>query len=125
MVVQPVGPTVVPQIVTPQLPLPKLPAVEIPKFSGDYKSWNAFWDIYSALIHDRVDIPDVVKFTSLRSYLTGRAFKTIEGLTVTGDNYYVAVKLLKGQFQQIDQLLTHLIRELKELPVPRHSHVIC
>ena len=91
---------------TRSLPTPKLSHIEIPKFDGDVAKWSAFWDIFDSLIHSCSDLKDVVKFTTLRSHLTGRAFKTIEGIPVTHVNYNSAVDLLKGQFCKSDKLIT-------------------
>ncbi|XP_068229550.1 uncharacterized protein [Palaemon carinicauda] len=110
-----------PTVVT-TLPTPKLPAIKIPSFDGKLENWSSFWDIFDSLVHSRTDLTDVVKFATLRNYLTDRAFRSIEGLAVTNSNYAIAIKTLKDCFHNTDKLLSRLIRELNDLPVPRHSH---
>lgn len=53
---------------------------------------------------------DVVKISSFRSYMTDPACNTIQGLTVTGNNY--SIELLKSQFKQDDLLGTKSIQEI-------------
>ena len=103
-------------------PMPKLAPIEIPKFDGDIAKFTAFWDIFNSLIHSRTDLEDVIKFTTLRSHLTGRAFKTVEGIAVTDANYKSVVALLKKQFGKEDRLITQLTLKLQNLSVVSHSY---
>ena len=70
----------------------KLPRIELPKFNGDVLKLQNFWDQFEAAVHDNDDLPNVQKFTYLRSVLTGNALQTIEGFEVTGANYQPAVE---------------------------------
>ena len=76
----------------------KLPRIELPKFSGDVLKFQNFWDQFEAAVHDNDDLPNVQKFTYLRSVLTGNALQTIEGFEVTGANYQPAVECLKHRY---------------------------
>ena len=109
-------------VVHSSLPAPKLPALKIPVFDGNLANWSSFWDIYDSLIHSRTDLADVVKFATLRNYLSDRAFKSIEGLAVTNANYSVAIQTIKDCFHKSDKLLSKLLRDFDDLPVPRHTH---
>ena len=115
-------PTPVPTSEIQSLPKPKLAAIEIPKFDGDVAKWTAFWDIFNSLVHRRTDLENVIKFTTLRSHLTGRAFKTVEGISVTHANYESAVELLKKQFGKTDKLVTQLTRDLQNLSIARNHY---
>jgi hypothetical protein len=57
-----------------------------------------FWDQFEAAVHNNETLPDVQKFTYLRSVLGGVAYQTIDGLEVTGANYNHAVDTLKHRF---------------------------
>ena len=115
-----------PQNVTPvrqnTMPVPKFSPITIPTFDGDLSQWTAFWDIFNSMVHSRLDLDEVVKFTTLRTHLKGRAFKTIEGVAVTNANYQGVVTLLKKQFGNTDRLVSSLIRELQNLPAPHYTH---
>ena len=76
----------------------KLPRIELPKFSGDVLKFQNFWDQFEAAVHDNADLPNVQKFTYLRSVLNGNALQTIEGFEVTGANYQPAVECLKHRY---------------------------
>lgn len=73
----------------------KLPRIELPKFNGDVLKFQNFWDQFEAAVHNYVDLPNVQKFTYLRSVLTGNALKAVDGYEVTGANYEAAVECLK------------------------------
>lgn len=110
--------TVVP---TKHLPYPKLPEIKIPYFSGELSQWKSFWDSFSSIIDSRHDIDAVIKFNLLRNYLKEKAFRTIEGLPITGDNYNVALKLLKSRFADNKRLLQQLHLELMNIETPTHT----
>ena len=65
----------------------------------------------------------MIKFTTLKSHLKDRALRTIEGLSVTGDNYAIAVATLQDQFGNKDKLVSSLIREFQNLSIPHHNHL--
>ncbi|XP_064456921.1 uncharacterized protein LOC135367560 [Ornithodoros turicata] len=76
----------------------KLPKLEIPKFNGDLRNWNSFWDQFDSTINRNQSINKIDKFKYLRSYLTDKA--AISGLSLTAGNYDVALKLLKERFNK-------------------------
>ena len=76
----------------------KLPKLTLKRFSGDPTQWHAFWDSFSAAVHEYDDISQVDKFNYLRSLLDGVAASAIEGFSLTKENYEAAIKLLKDRF---------------------------
>jgi len=76
----------------------KLPKLESPKFHGDVLRFQNFWDQFEAAVHKNTDLPDVQKFTYLRSALDGVAYQTIEGFEVTSANYHRAIEALKYRY---------------------------
>ncbi|XP_049886427.1 uncharacterized protein LOC126380889 [Pectinophora gossypiella] len=81
----------------------KLPKLELLKFDGNMTKWFEFWDKFEANI-DLKPLPEANKFSYLYGCLKGEALKAIAGLTITNDNYSVA----------LDAIETHL-RVLKTL----------
>jgi len=73
----------------------KLPKLVIKKFGGNHPEYQAFWDSCNAAIHSNETLNDIEKLNYLRSFLEGPAVATIAGLTLTRDNYKVAVDLLR------------------------------
>ena len=72
----------------------KLPKLTLKRFSGDPTQWHAFWDSFSAAVHENNDVSQVDKFNYLRSLLDGVPASAIEGFSLTKENYDAAIKLL-------------------------------
>ncbi|XP_064088331.1 uncharacterized protein LOC135202801 [Macrobrachium nipponense] len=106
---------------TPSIPQPKLPQITIPTFDGKIEQWYPFWTVFKAVIHDRQDMNDVIKFTMLNSYLKGKARETVEGLAITPANYTAAISLLKTRFSNVGKLEENLRNRLLSLPHPEHD----
>lgn len=71
-----------------QFPTPriKLPSLELPKFDGDCKKWQGFFDAFCAAIHDKNFIPAAQKFSYLKACLRGNAATFLQHLNVTEAN---------------------------------------
>ena len=93
----------------------KLPRIELPKFSGDVLKFQNFWDQFEAAVHDNDDLPNVQKFTYLRSVLTGNALQTIEGFEVTGANYQLAVECLKHRYGRKRVVISSLVKSVVQM----------
>ena len=76
----------------------KLPKLDFPKFSGDILSWKEFWDSFHAAIDQNQSLAQVDKLNYLKAKLEGHRVSAISGLELTGDNYSVAVTILKERF---------------------------
>ena len=92
----------------------KLPRIELPKFSGDVLKFQNFWDQFEAAVHDNDDLPNVQKFTYLRSVLTGNALQTI-GFEVTGANYQLAVECLKHRYGRKRVVISSLVKSVVQM----------
>ena len=68
------------------------------KFSGKILKWNEFWDCLYGGIDQNTGLSEVDKFNYLKPKLEGEANAAISGLKLTGDNYPVAISLLKESF---------------------------
>ncbi|ESP02106.1 hypothetical protein LOTGIDRAFT_111232 [Lottia gigantea] len=89
----------------------KLPKLELTHFKGDVTTWTSWWDNYEATIH-KSDLPDVTKFTYLRSLLDSEAAAVIKGLKLTSDNYGIACNLLKERFGRKELIIFSHIQNL-------------
>jgi len=54
----------------------KLGGLDVPKFSGDFKQWSTFKDIFTALIHSNDDISEIEKSFYLKAALFGSSNRT-------------------------------------------------
>jgi len=102
----------------------KLAAIEIPRFTGVYTEWAAFYDIYMALIHDNKSMSDIQKFFYLRSCLSGDAEKVIHCLQTTAENYQVAWTSLIMRYDNKRVLIQVRVKALFDLePLKKESAV--
>ncbi|XP_065666338.1 uncharacterized protein LOC136087466 [Hydra vulgaris] len=93
----------------------ELPKLTIQSFSGDILSWKGFWDQFSTAIDSNEDLSDIAKFNYLKSYLSGRAQKLIEGLTLSESNYREAIQLLKDRFGNTQSLTAAHMDDLRKI----------
>ena len=76
----------------------KFPRIEIPKFNSKQIEWQSFWDQFSAAVDGKANIPDVVKFSYLKSVLSKDAQESIRGWLITNENYSIALKILQEHY---------------------------
>ena len=65
------------------------PKLYLPRYVGDPKRWQEFWDAFGVVDGNR-NIPPVYKFRHLRTLLEGRAAAAISSIQTTDTNYTVA-----------------------------------
>ncbi|XP_064470062.1 uncharacterized protein LOC135384806 [Ornithodoros turicata] len=103
----------------------KLPKLEIPRFNGDLRNWNSFWDQFDSTINSNQSIAKVDKFKYLRSYLTDKAATAVSGLSLTAENYDIALDLLKERFSKKSLIIdAHMSRLLTLTKVSDSSQVM-
>ena len=93
----------------------KLPKLSIKPFGGDIIEWCSFLDSFNSAIHQS-SLSDVEKFNYLRGYLKDEALKTIEGLTLSEENYEKALNILKERYGNTDIIISRHMKELVSLP---------
>ncbi|KRY05496.1 hypothetical protein T03_16866, partial [Trichinella britovi] len=59
----------------------RLPRCDLPKFSGDFTEFRAFWDQFDFRVHQRKDLSNAAKLTYLHGCLTGKAADVISSLS--------------------------------------------
>ena len=92
----------------------KLPKLELAVFAGDVTEWSAWWDSYEATVHNS-DLPEVSKFSYLRSLLTEDVRKVIKGLSLTSAHYKVACELLQQRYGRKEPIVFSHIQSLMTL----------
>ena len=105
-----------------ELPKLTLPTITLPEFGGDISEWPAFWDKFNSLIHQRKDIAKINKFSYLLGQLKSTALLVVSQLSVTEANYDIALKLLKDNYEDKDQITTRLVNKLLDLKTPNHNY---
>ena len=100
----------------------KLPKLNLPCFGGDVREWTSFWEQFEIAIDDS-DLPDVSKFTYLRSLLKSDAKQCIEGLSLSGVHYSTACDLLKNRYGRPEQIIFTHVQDLLNLSIPAKCSV--
>ena len=100
----------------------KLPKLELPTFSGDVTEWTSFWDQFHAVVHAS-ELPDITKFSYLRSLLKGEAKAAVQGLSLTAAHYRIACDLLRDRFGRPERIVFSHIQELLNITVPKYPNV--
>ncbi|XP_058449054.1 uncharacterized protein LOC131429015 [Malaya genurostris] len=90
----------------------KLPEIKLPEFGGNILEWFSFYDTFESLVHDNRELSDVQRFYYLKSTLRGEALKLVEKISVTGDNYSVALKMITDRYQNTNILIRNHIEAL-------------
>ena len=76
----------------------KLSKLVIKPFDRNPLIWKPFQESFMAAVDVNDDLSDVDKFNHLRNLVKGLAEKTIAGLSLCGNNYGEALKLLNERF---------------------------
>ena len=77
-----------------QVARPKLPKLVLNKFKGNVTQWAPFWDSYKTAVYENSALSTIDKFNYLNSLLEGPAARSIQGLSLTADNYNSAIEIL-------------------------------
>ena len=100
----------------------KLPKLELPTFSGDVTEWTSFWEQFQAVVHVS-ELPDITKFSYLRSLLKGETKAAVQGLLLTTVHYKIACDLLRDRFGRPEGIIFSHIQELLNITVPKYPNV--
>lgn len=83
-----------------------LPEIKIPKFSGKYKEWRKFYNLFRTLVHENQNLSNIQRFSYLQSSVTEEASDLIGYLELEESNYSEAWKLLKDRYEH-KRMLTY------------------
>nr|XP_012232203.1 PREDICTED: uncharacterized protein LOC105677895 [Linepithema humile] len=100
----------------------RLPKIELPTFSGLYKDWYAFFDVFNSLIHSNGLLNDVQRFHYLKSALKGEAAETISSLEISGLNYENAWTRLQERYDNQRLIIQTHIKAIFDLPIVRKEN---
>jgi predicted house-cleaning noncanonical NTP pyrophosphatase (MazG superfamily) len=100
-------------------PSARLPKIELPHFSGNVLEWQGFYDCFVATVH-KSTISDVEKLVYLRGALKGEPSNVISGLTLSNDNYGIAVEMLEKRYGDRRTVIRAHVRELLKIEPLRH-----
>ncbi|XP_034195295.2 uncharacterized protein LOC117611454 [Osmia lignaria lignaria] len=94
----------------------KLPEMRLPTFDGKYENWTSYFDNFSSMIDQNVDLTPTQKLQYLRSTLTGKAAACIQSLSTTDANYADAIDLLRNKFDCKRRILLKHCDAIQAIP---------
>ncbi|PIO72021.1 peptidase family A16 [Teladorsagia circumcincta] len=93
-----------------------LSKLELPIFDGNILKYPEFSSRFATLVGNKVQLDDTTKFSLLKSSLRGRALHAIQGLSMTPNNYKVAMDILATHFDDKVTMKHILYTKLSQLP---------
>ncbi|GFX79897.1 uncharacterized protein TNCV_557961 [Trichonephila clavipes] len=88
----------------------KLPKINIERFSGDYKDWPSFKDLYVSLVNDNMCLSNIQKFQYLRGLLLSEPANIIKHIPITETAYNEAWGKLLARYDKKKQIIFSLIK---------------
>jgi hypothetical protein len=76
----------------------KLSKPHIASLNRNRLLWIEFWDFFESAVHKNERLSTIDKFNYLKENVTGEARIAIAGLTLSNENYQVAIKILSERF---------------------------
>lgn len=76
----------------------KLPPIKLPTFSGQFKDFPGYIDLFNTLVHSRTDLTNVEKFQYLITSLSGEPINLIRAFPISDANYTSAYEALSKRY---------------------------
>lgn len=87
----------------------QLPRINLPRFSGSYREWRQFRDLFTSMIINNQEISNVEKMQYLKMNLTGEPAQLVINIDVTSDNFTRAWGVIVDRYENKRVLIdTHL-----------------
>ena len=97
---------------SPSFSMYSFPKINLPKFSGKFSEWENFRYVFRALIHRHAEMPLVLKFSHLRTSLSGDALDQIKSISLSGENYDKAWTALLAYYENNRRLVNQYVSEI-------------
>ncbi|XP_070854664.1 uncharacterized protein [Drosophila suzukii] len=94
----------------------ELPKIHIKLFTGDYKEWPAFQNIFESTIHSKQHLTAIQKLHYLKTYITGEAADLIRHMPVTDAAYEAAWTCLIDRYNRPRHIVNTLLETFVNLP---------
>lgn len=102
----------------------ELPKIRIEPFTGNYKDWPAFKDLFVSAIDSKTDLTNTQKFHYLSSLLKDDAAKLIRHMQVSDSSYTAAWNRLVERFDRPRHIVTSYLETFMSLkPVKEEDAV--
>lgn len=94
----------------------KLQPMHIPPFSGDYREWPGFRDVFLQTVDCNTKLSSAQKFRYLKSVLREDAFNLLNGVSISDSNYQHAWEKLENRYDKPLYIINALIEQFLKLP---------
>ncbi|GFQ73800.1 uncharacterized protein TNCT_595711 [Trichonephila clavata] len=88
----------------------RLPKLSIPQFSGNFKNWINFKDLFVSTVHSQISLPNIEKFQYLKGLLTNEPASLIKHIPLSNDSYEEARQKLLDRYDNKKQIVQSLIK---------------
>ena len=99
----------------------RLPEAKLVTFKGNFDEWETFWSSFRTSVDVQDDLEKATKFIYLVQSLEGEPKEMIIGLSITDDNYTVAIQILKDRYADASRQTHVLLQKFHSLPPPQHN----
>ena len=100
----------------------RLPRINLPEFSGEYKDWESFRDVFQSSVIDKHNVPDVTKLRHLRTCLKGDAEDLVKSYPITSENFPIIWKKLVDKYENKKRLVnSHMSSIFSIKPMAKSS----
>ena len=100
----------------------RLPKLNLPTFSGNYKNWTSFFDLFTSSVDSNSTLTNSQKLQYLKASLTADAAKLLSSFTVTDNNYETALDVLKKRYNNPRMIARAHVQSIFDLPKMRNDN---
>ncbi len=93
----------------------KRPTINMQTFDGNPMEYQTFMDSFVSSVDNDEELSKIDKFMYLKGQLKGKAKNTIEGLSLTAENYDEAISLLKSRYGDKKFLISTFFKVILDL----------
>ncbi|XP_075158009.1 uncharacterized protein LOC142231279 [Haematobia irritans] len=94
----------------------ELPRINIPQFSGSYKDWPSFKDLFESTVNSKTTLTNTEKFHYLKSLLKDDAAKIIQHIPITESAFQTVWIRLNDRYDRPKHIVNSFIEAFMSLP---------
>ena len=89
-----------------------LPKLNLPVFSGGYMEWKSFFDLFKGAVINNTRLTKSQNLQHLKSSLTRDGDKLLHSITITEDNFHIAIDILEIRYDNKRLILRSHLHEI-------------
>ena len=100
----------------------RLPELNLPSFSGNYKQWTSFIDLFNSSVDSNSQLSNSEKSEYLKASLTKDAANLLSSLTITDSKYHTSLEVLKERYDNPRMIARAHVQSIFNLPKMRNNN---